>query len=326
MIHSPIHALRSTLRRLLPAAALATLLGGCAISDQLPVPTETLAISTGGFGGVYYPLGVAACRLWNGDSKLAAARCIAVTSGGSVANLERLSTRKTTLGLVQADILSASAVKDQMRVVMAGPVEAFAIVLNPASEITEFRGLKGQRIALGNPGSGPYATTQRLFGMLGWTMADVVPVAAPSTGQQSRMLCQGRLDAAIYIAASPSAFISEAVSACGGTVLGPGKAVIDRVLADSADFQRVVIAQDSYRTMRGDVETFGVRSFLVAHADEPEERIYQFTKRIVENVEVLRGQHPAFKALSAADFALGSTTVARHPGAERYLREAGLLR
>jgi len=321
---------RDTARSFLRTPAfIATLfvLSGCAISDSIPQPTDSFSITTGSLGGVYYPMGVAACRMWNGEPTLAARRCISQTSAGSVQNIDRLLTGSANFGIVQADILNAlpQDQKDQLRVVLAGPIEALTIVLNPASNVAKVEDLKGKRMALGPQGSGQRRTIQSLFAAFGWQANDVVDVPAPSSGQQSRMLCMGQLDAAIYVVAPPSGYVSEAVAACGGVVVGLDPAVVDRLIGGNPAYQRVAIPRTAYRYMIADAQTLGVRSYIVARATEPAERVYQFTRLLVGESAQLRRQHPALAALASDELAKSSPLVQRHAGAERYLREAKLI-
>lgn len=302
-------------------------LSGCAISDSIPQPAESFSITTGSFGGVYYPMGVAVCRMWNGEPTLAARRCISQTSAGSIQNIDRVLAGSANFGLVQADILNALPQdrKDQLRVVLAGPIEALTIVLNPASNVSKVEDLKGKRLALGPQGSGQRRTIQSLFAAFGWQANDVVDVPAPSSGQQSRMLCMGQLDAAIYVVAPPSGYVNEAITACGGVVAGLSPPVIERLIGGNPAFQPVTISRDAYRYMVTDAQTLGVRSYIVARATESADRVYQFTRLLVGESAQLRRQHPALADLASKELAQNAALVPRHAGAERYLREAKLI-
>jgi hypothetical protein len=57
----------------------------------------------------------------------------------------------------------------------------------------------------------------------------------------------------------------------------------------------------------------------------PEETVYQMTKLVYDNLPTLVAAHAAAKAIKA-DGALTGMPVPLHPGAERYFKEAGILK
>ena len=57
----------------------------------------------------------------------------------------------------------------------------------------------------------------------------------------------------------------------------------------------------------------------------PEEVVYAMTKGMFEHLDALAAAHAAGKSIKAETAASGSP-VPLHPGAERYYREAGLLK
>ena len=75
--------------------------------------------------------------------------------------------------------------------------------------------------------------------------------------------------------------------------------------------------------MAEDTPTYGLANGLVISADVPEERVYQMTKAVFENLDALAGVHPAFGKMSA-DTVLNGFGSPLHPGALRYYREIGV--
>lgn len=66
---------------------------------------------------------------------------------------------------------------------------------------------------------------------------------------------------------------------------------------------------------------------LIANASMDDETAYKITKAIIENADTLRASHGAFSRFDPTKaFAPENTGIALHPGAERYYREAGLLK
>ncbi|MDQ2693939.1 MAG: TAXI family TRAP transporter solute-binding subunit [Pseudomonadota bacterium] len=65
---------------------------------------------------------------------------------------------------------------------------------------------------------------------------------------------------------------------------------------------------------------------LIAHKDLPEETAYKITKAVVENMEQVAAEFPAWKAFEMEKAASPEKNgIPLHPGAERYYKEKGLL-
>ncbi|MEF2557385.1 TAXI family TRAP transporter solute-binding subunit [Aurantimonas sp. C2-5-R2] len=65
----------------------------------------------------------------------------------------------------------------------------------------------------------------------------------------------------------------------------------------------------------------GVYFFL--HEDLPDELVYDMTKTLFENLDVLRNAHPAYKGLTVEE-ALKGMPIPPHPGALKYYKEVGV--
>jgi len=319
-------------RRLFSVCAIVLTLAGCAIDDHLPQPENVFRIGTGSYGGVYYPYGVSACRLWNADSTVSTTRCLVQNTAGSVDNINRLKEGRVEFALVQADVLAreimqqnSAGTPSSLRLVMAGPQEALTIVVNRASNIEAPKDLKGKRIALGPQGSGQRATSQQLFTALNIGLNEVTDVPALSSGQQARLLCTGELDAALYVSAPPSGYVSESTMACGGLVLSLDEATKAALQRSNAYLKPMTIPHDVYRGQSADIQTVGVRALVVTTASQSDALVYSFTRQIAGQLETFKRQHQAFRGITAATLTEAVDNLPRHPAAERFLREARLL-
>ena len=94
----------------------------------------------------------------------------------------------------------------------------------------------------------------------------------------------------------------------------------DALRAKYPPYFRLSIPGGTYEDVAADTPTFGLANGLVISADVPEERVYQMTKAVFENLEALAGVHPAFGRMSA-DTVLNGFGSPLHPGALRYYRE-----
>lgn len=114
----------------LAAAASASVLADCAPVALAPAP---VTIATGTPGSIYHPVGNAICRLFNLTEAAEAGSCIAVSSEGSLANLQLVRSGEAMLGLAQSDVAYA-AFRGEGPFSSAGPDEALRILIALHSE------------------------------------------------------------------------------------------------------------------------------------------------------------------------------------------------
>jgi len=63
---------------------------------------------------------------------------------------------------------------------------------------------------------------------------------------------------------------------------------------------------------------------IVTHPRAPEEAVYKVVKAVYENTDDLAAGHPSFRATDTKNFGLDHGSMDYHPGAIRYLTEAGV--
>ena len=88
------------------------------------------------------------------------------------------------------------------------------------------------------------------------------------------------------------------------------------------------IPADVYNGQDEPVEyTFGSASIMIAHKDIPEEEIYQMVKALYENNDALVAAYPQCDEWSLENATRGlEGLVEMHPGAVKYLEEAGTMK
>ena len=295
-----------------------------------------LTIATAGHGGVYLPSGNAICRLVNQERERHGIRCLARASAGSVENIAALRAGERSYAIVQSDIQNA-ALEGRRQFEQAGPLpemrvlfslhaEPFTVVVPGSSEIRSFAGTKERRINLGVEGSGMRATAEDVAAAFGFGDADLALASDLPPGEQLEALCEGRIEVATFVVGHPSGYLQDATSACGGRLIPVEGPEVERLLAEAPYYAPAVIAAQTYRGQPQDVPTLGVRATVVTLAGRPETEVYELVKAVFSNLELLRRLHPALADLDRSEMVGFGNTAPPHPGAERYFREAGLLR
>lgn len=314
----------------------ALIAGGMALATTLPASAQNfVTIGTGGVTGVYYPTGGAICRLVNKNRKTHGIRCTVESTGGSVYNLNTIRAGELDMGVAQSDwqyhaYHGTSKFKDigankKLRAVFSVHAEPFTVVARADSGIKSFKDLKGKRVNIGNPGSGQRGTMEVVMDAMGWTKSDFKLASELKASEQSKALCDNKIDAMVYVVGHPNGSIKEATTSCDTHLVAVEGAAIEKLVMDNDYYRTAMIPGGMYSGNKEDVYTFGVGATFVSSADVPEETIYQVVKAVFENFDSFRKLHPAFNHLDKRQMVKDGLSAPLHAGAKRYYKEAGLL-
>ena len=294
-----------------------------------------ITIGTGGVTGVYYPTGGAICRLVNKGRKEHGIRCSVESTGGSVYNLNTIRAGELDMGVAQSDwqyhayhgtskFEEAGANKD-LRAVFSVHPEPFTVVARADSGIKTFTDLKGKRVNIGNPGSGQRGTMEVVMSALGWSKDDFALASELKAAEQSKALCDNKVDAIVYTVGHPNGSIKEATTSCDTVLVNVVGPAIDKLVADNDYYRTATIPGGMYRGNASDTQTFGVGATFVSSTNLPADTVYQVVKAVFENFDSFRKLHPAFGNLDKKQMAKDGLSAPIHDGAAKYYKEAGLM-
>lgn len=317
--------------RLIAALSVA----GLAATANAKPETQFVTIGTGGVTGVYYPTGGAICRLVNQKRKEHGIRCSVESTGGSVYNINTIRAGELDMGVAQSDwqyhaYNGTSKFKDsgkfkKLRAVFSVHPEPFTVVARADSGIKTFDDLKGKRVNIGNPGSGQRATTEVLLAAKGWKLSDFALASELKAAEQSKALCDNKIDAMVYVVGHPSGSIKEATTSCDSKLVEVSGKAVDKLIKKNSFYRSATIPGGMYSGNGKDVGTFGVGATFVSSTDVPDDVIYNVVKAVFENFDSFRKFHPAFANLKKEEMVKDSLSAPIHPGAKKYYKEAGLL-
>jgi len=295
-----------------------------------------VTIGTGGVTGVYYPTGGAICRLVNKARKEHGIRCSVESTGGSVYNLNTIRAGELDMGVAQSDWQyhayngTSKNFEDQgpnkdLRAVFSVHPEPFTVVARADSGIQNFQDLKGKRVNIGNPGSGQRGTMEVVMGALGWTKDDFKLASELKSAEQSKALCDNKIDAIVFTVGHPSGSIKEASTSCDSVLVNVAGPAIDKLVKDNDYYRTATIPGGMYRGTPMDTKTFGVGATFVTSAKVPENVIYNVVKAVFENFDQFKKLHPAFSVLKKEEMIKDGLSAPLHKGAVKYYKEAGLM-
>ena len=295
------------------------------------------SIKTGDITGVYYAAGSAVAKMHNRKLKEYNLRLIAEASEGSISNIDDVANGLASFGIAQANALSFAkngehywqdTPQDKLRSVLGLYTEAFTIVAAVDAGINSLEDLKDKTVNIGELGSTDSLQARNIFSAVGLDLDKDLTISERPTYEATELLQQGGIDAYLYSVGHPNLSIAEASHGDRKIMLvAPNPEFVDSLINQREDMIERIIRIDYYKDIanKEPVRTIGVKAILFCNSDTDEEVVYHIVKEVFENFDLFKQQHPAFANLTPEKLST-KLIVPLHPGAERYFKEAGLLR
>ncbi len=283
---------------------LAILLLACVLAAS-PTTSHHSSIGTGSRGATFYPMIEALCRYIN-QSTLDFT-CEAVATPGSAYNLSGIEDGRFDLALSQASLqyLASQGMPpftrkyEHVRTVAPLHQEVFILAVLPGAGISRLADIKGKRINIGNVGSGSRLITERLFDFLQWNLSEF-EVYSSKSADLPELLCNKKIDAAIYSTGHPNAIYAQLLGQCGVALVNLWDEDIARFVEANGEYGAAVIPGGTYLQVPGEKQGFGVQVLLSAHRDLPAAHVAQIVQTLVERKKVLAESAPIYKTVDAA--------------------------
>mgnify|MGYP000557244172 CR=1 FL=1 len=296
--------------------------------------TKYVSVGTGAITGVYYPAGGAICRLVNRGRKDHGIRCSVESTGGSVSNLNAVRSKTLDFAIVQSDwqyhsYYGTGFFADQkpfsnLRSVFSLYTETLAIAVRKSSNIKALNELKGKRVNYGLRGSGMYATMDMLMSIKGFVEKDFKEVTHLRPSEQPKALCDGEIDAMIYMSGNPNGVLQEAAQTCNIRILNISKKTVDKVIEQNSFYVKAQIPGGMYPRNPKNISTFGVRSALVTTKNTSGKIVYEIVKAVFDNFDNFKTLHPVFSSLNKKSM-MRSGDIPLHEGSVKYFKERNLF-
>ncbi|MET1415868.1 TAXI family TRAP transporter solute-binding subunit [Roseibium sp. HPY-6] len=320
----------------------------CAVlaTPALAQEIKFFTIGTGGTAFTYYPVGGV---IANAISKPPGSRecgeggscgvdgliASAVSSRGSVDNVNAIISGLRNSGFAQSDVaywaytgtgtMEGQEPATDLRTIAALFEEHIHLVTLEDSGINSVADLKGKRVSVDEPGSGTYVDAGLILEANGLSLSDIQEENLKGAAA-TEALRNGKVDALFIVAGYPTGALVELASAADMKLVpidGDGaKALTDKY----GFFASSDIPAETYEGVDG-VTTVAVGAQWYTSAKEDDDLIYEITKALwnKESRKLLDVGHAKGKTITP-DTALNGIGVPLHPGAERFYKEAGLIK
>ena len=196
------------------------------------------------------------------------------------------------------------------------------IVVPAKSDIKTIEDMKGKKIGVGNPGSAGYNLITHILRAHGLNEGDYEEIAL-SASEQTTSLKDGHQDVFGFYTTPNSPAIVELATTMDCRWINIDKEKWDAYAeANGLPFE-VVVSPDEYKGMEGETLMLSGTQWFATKKSADEEMVYEFTKSVFENFDAAVQMVASISDIKT--LLPNSKPVADwHPGAVRYLKEAGL--
>jgi hypothetical protein len=288
-------------------------------------------IGTGGTAGTYYPVGGLIANAISTDKVSASA----VATNGSVANVNGIVGGSMESGFSQSDVATwaftgtglyegRGKVEDIRAIANLYP-ETVHIVVKKGLNIKSVADLKGKRVSIDEPGSGSIVNAKAILAAYGIKDGDY-KAENLKPGPAAEKLKDGGLDAFFITGGYPLAAITELATTSGVELVPIDGEPAKKILADFKFFADDQVPDGVYKDVKG-VKTVSVGAQWVTSAKVSADVVYEITKALWSDKTraLLDAGHAKGKSIRK-ETALEGLGIPLHPGAEKFYKEAGLLK
>ena len=252
---------------------------------------------------------------------------------GSAENVPLLEQRKVDLGLVQGEAAHEALAgigrsgPANMKILWAMYSSPGMFVVTADSPYRTISDLKGKPVAGGAKGSGLVLLGGYVVDGLGMNRdKDFTPLYLDKAADGPLMVGDGRAAALWGGGIGWPGFTAVSNAPGGARFIAPSDAEIQKILAKHPFMRRIVVPAGSYKGIDRDLPSVGSWSFVFARSDLPEETAYRLARALHRGEKALGAKLAQARESTAANTAAAADPRLLHPGAARYLREAGLMR
>ena len=290
-------------------------------------------IGTGGTAGTYYPVGGMIANAVSQPGKIIVT---AQAANGSLANVTGIAGGAIESGFSQADVASWAFTGKGvfegkphvpgLRLIANLYPESVHLVVRKGSGIKTVADLRGKRVALDEPGSGTLIDARIILAAYGLKDADLKPEYI-KPNQAGDKMKDGAIDAFFFVGGAPAGAIAELASSGAGIELvaidGPQA---DAIRQSDPFFSSDLIAADTYKGVAA-VKTLSMGAQWVTSDKADANTVYEITKALFSETtqKLLAAGHAKGKWITKENAVKGAG-IPFHPGAERFYKEAGLIK
>jgi TRAP transporter TAXI family solute receptor len=309
------------------AAGLALLMSLAATA----LAQEKISITTGGTGGVYYPLGGGMANVLS--KYVPGLQVTAEVTGGSVDNLKLIGSGKSEVAFAMVDAAHDAAQgldkfkgnKVAAKTLMVLYPNRMQVVTIEGSGINTMADLKGKRVSTGSPGSGVEVMTMRVLDAMGIDPKKDIKQERLGAAESVNAIKDRKIDAFFWVGGVPTAALTDLAATPGikMKLLDHGDYVDAMNKKHGPLYVKATIAPNSYAGQDKPVTNIDVWNILVASDKMSDKMAYDIVKTLFERKPELVAVHKEAENIDLKSQGI-QTPLPFHPGAKKYFDEKGV--
>jgi uncharacterized protein len=262
---------------------------------------------------------------------------VQVEPGAALVNMEKIRTDKADIGWSMTSVMSDARSgtgqfegkpSDKALYVANFYPNVWQLVVPAGSNIKSIKDLKGQPVALPARGNTSLVSGwEYLLKVNGMTLNDLGAKSYGPVSSNAEAVKNRQAMASGWFTTVPASFVLDLGSAMQLRMLAVSDAELAELRKLNPGLVRHTVKAGPYKEqgISEDIQTFQSPTVLMAAAKTPADVIYKVTKAVVEGRDEFTHVAAVMKGVTAAEMAQ-NFDMPYHPGAERYYREAGLLK
>lgn len=291
----------------------------------------SMALGTSSSGSGPYASGATMAKLIN--AKQNAVRISPQVTAGFNENIELVSKGNIQLGMtLESDLIDAYEGKgnfngkkyENLRKLFTYTLYVNHFVTRESANIKQIKDVEGKKFNMGLRSQATRGLNEDLMKAANVDMSKI-KIFELSTGDSFTALQDGVIDATCNAYSIGHGQLVELATNVPVRIIGIPDDVIDKLNEiRKGTLFKVTIPAGTYKGQTENIPTFALGGVIFTRDNVDEESIYQITKAFWENLKELQAD-PSFKDLKP-EYAIGGQAVPLHPGAQKYFKEAGILK
>lgn len=323
-----------------PAASAGTTASTAAASEGTAAASEeidaysvggNLTLGTASSTGTFYYVGAA---IGNAVSDAGKLNVLVQATAGSNENVAMAQSGDIDLGMANCDALYAAyngimgyadAGKQDIQEVAALYDSQLHVFVTEKSGITDISQLKGKKVCVGSQGTSYLFINEAILNAYGITLADITPYYM-SYAESAEALANGDIDAAFQTGGYPIAGIQQYAATTAFRMLPLSEEVIQKVNEEYPFAKPSTIPAKTYENQSNEdaVATLSYMTCLFCSSKANDDQVYAFVKLMMETLDTYKDTNSSTQQISPETVA--TQYIPFNAGAERYYKEAGLLK
>jgi TRAP transporter TAXI family solute receptor len=296
--------------------------------DEMPTFNYNITMPTGSMGGSYYTIGSAMSELFTSNMKGVTISSSAANTSDNIASLIDKEAILAMAGAPDYVFLLDGLPTDSTEISSIGVFNQLVsvIVVRENSNYKKIGDLVGKKINLGSAGSGQYLFNQALLNAAGYSESDF-QCEYMSQGDASEAFAEGKLEAVFAFISLPATAITQMAVTTKCRILELDEDFLHNFLNKYTYYKICEVTPEVVPGMgvTQPYQTGSQYSELLVRNDTDEEFVYWLARTLYENYDALITAAPG-ASVCTGENSVKYSAFNLHPGAQRYLKEKGLLK